>query len=67
MLTIPQLLARAEDCERLADNAEFEPQRPLLLELAAKWRRLAAHSPSLNADRNGPAPGDGKPRIGTLH
>lgn len=41
MFTIPELLARADDCERLAENSEFGRQRSLLLELAAKWRRLA--------------------------
>jgi hypothetical protein len=66
MLTIPELLARAHDCERLADNSEFGPQRALLLELAAKWRRLAAHTRSMSADQDGQGTG-GAPRAGTLH
>ena len=65
MLTIPELLARADDCERLADNSEFGRQRALLLELATKWRRLAAQTPSMDADRDGS--GGGGPRAGTLH
>lgn len=67
MLTIPELLARADDCERLADNGEFGPQRALLLELAGKWRRLAAQTPSMDGDQDGQGSGGGGPRAGMLH
>jgi hypothetical protein len=39
-------LERAIECERLADEAVAQENRLILLELAARWRALAAEGTS---------------------
>jgi hypothetical protein len=39
--TIPQYLANAEECERLAAGSKTEEERQQILQMAKTWRMLA--------------------------
>ena len=40
---------RAEECERLAAECQTESNREIFLDIAAKWRRMAADAAAVPA------------------
>lgn len=54
--------ARAEECEHLAHTQGYEKQRDMLLDIASKWRKLAAQVEADDKSGKGRKKGDSQPR-----
>jgi hypothetical protein len=52
MPTSEQYRKSADDCRRLAEEAEDPGEREILLRMAAQWERLAAYKDDLKSPRN---------------
>jgi hypothetical protein len=56
-MTAEEYLKHAEECERLAAQANLRANRHALLASAEMWRKLAAHTDGHGA---GPSPSEGQ-------